>query len=175
MLLKAVLWSSATRLCFSTKALIYAYSVCHTINPYHIVDHLPIYNPLSANASKKSEVRELIPLHYAEIYLAAINNAVMEYNVWHTIHLRVRSGSERNRRHLQMGERSSHARPSIAVFIVDFNRRMSYSEWVKTRSFRITCVYDNQVLSNSTYASFQFRICLGKIPINFIKDKFTYS
>ena len=44
MLIDAMLWSSSSRLCFSTKAFIICILACYVVRPYYIINHLPIYN-----------------------------------------------------------------------------------------------------------------------------------
>ena len=96
---QAVLWSSTTSLCFSTEALIN----CHLRVPhwqFMPCDWCPsIYN-LWARTSQRRALSKRINSPPPNRYIFNRNQSHrLKSNVRHTVHLQVRSGSERNRRH----------------------------------------------------------------------------
>ena len=158
---KAVLWSSTTRLCFSKKALI----ICHLGMPHRqftpCVWYPSIYNPW-ARTSPRRALSKRINSSPPNRYIFNRNQSHrLKSNVRHTVHLQVRSGSERNRRHfprisihLQVRLDDHQLIPSSWVYSpikiisnhpndvktsglqppssFSTRRRISYSEWDKT-------------------------------------------
>ena len=95
-----MLWSSTTRLFFSTKALIiYHLGVPHM--QFTPCDWCPsIYN-LWARTSQRRALSKRINSPPPNRYIFSRKQLHrIKSNVRHTVHLQVRSGSERNRRHL---------------------------------------------------------------------------
>jgi len=96
---QTMLWSSTTRLCFATEALI----ICHLGVPHRQSTpcdwFLSIHN-LWARTSQRRALSKRINSPPPNRYIFNRNQSHrLKSNVRHTVHLQVRSGSERNRRH----------------------------------------------------------------------------
>ena len=96
---KAVLWSSTTRLCFSTEALI----VCHLGMPHRqftpCVWYPSIHNPWACTSQRRALSKRINSPPPNRYIFNRNQSHRIKSNARHKVHLQVRSGSEWNQRH----------------------------------------------------------------------------